>query len=333
MTRAWRVFPMLALACALATAPAALAEEPEVPTDDPRLNMPTRTLGGKQFWTDVVLFQDWRIQRNVLTGHHRLLDGDNRRRAWGSLTACQERLREFRAVRGLTSMHGRAVIVLHGLFRSRGAMRQLAEFLETEGGYATFEMGYPSTRADIGAHAAALASVIEHLEGIDEINFVAHSLGGLVVRHYLADQTDPATGKLPDGRIKRIVMLAPPNHGSPLAEYWLDDPLYRAVVGPGGDQLARGPDLMADRLATPTCEFGILAGGRGEAKGFNPWIEGDNDGTVQVASTRLIGARDFAVLPVTHSAINDDRTAWEYTLRFLREGHFISEEARQPIAE
>src|SRR3970040_1276944 len=68
--------------------------------------------------------------------------------------------------------------------------------------------------ADAADHARALASVMDNLEGIEEINFVAHSLGNLVIRHFLADATDPESGRSPDPRIKRIVMLAPPNHGS-----------------------------------------------------------------------------------------------------------------------
>jgi pimeloyl-ACP methyl ester carboxylesterase len=294
-------------------------------------NLKARTLGGKQLWSDVVLFHDWRIQRHVLTGHHRLLDGANKRQAWGTLAACQQRLAQARRQSDMPPMRGKAVILLHGLVRSRACMRTMADYLEREGGYVPFEVGYPSTRAEIGEHAAALASVIEHLDGVDEINFVTHSLGSLVVRHYLADQTDPATGRRPDPRIRRIVMLGPPNHGSPLADPWINSRLFHAVLGPSGDQIAAGPDNMADRLAVPACEFGIVAGGRGKEVGYNPWLEGDNDSTVPVASTRLAGARDFVVLPVLHSFLISDPTALEYTLRFLQYGHFISDEARRPI--
>ena len=33
-----------------------------------------KTLGGRQLWGDVAVFHDWRIQKNILTGHYRLLD-------------------------------------------------------------------------------------------------------------------------------------------------------------------------------------------------------------------------------------------------------------------
>ena len=41
--------------------------------DSSRFNLKSPTLGGKQFWYDELVYGDWRIQRNVLTKHYRLL--------------------------------------------------------------------------------------------------------------------------------------------------------------------------------------------------------------------------------------------------------------------
>ena len=46
---------------------------------------PMPTLGGKQFWADELFFHQWRIQRNVFTGHCRLLDEHDLRHASGTL--------------------------------------------------------------------------------------------------------------------------------------------------------------------------------------------------------------------------------------------------------
>ena len=40
------------------------------------VEFPSKTTGGRQIWTDQLVFHDWRIQKNSLTGHFRLLDGD-----------------------------------------------------------------------------------------------------------------------------------------------------------------------------------------------------------------------------------------------------------------
>ena len=116
-----------------------------------------------------------------------------------------------------------------------------------------------------------------------------------------------------------------------LAEALAGVGLFHAVAGQSGSQIARAWNELEGGLATPACEFGILAGGRG-GRGFNPLLDGDNDLVVSVETTRLAGAADFAVLPVIHTLMMDDRTVQQYTLRFLQHGYFVSAEARQPIA-
>ena len=53
-------------------------------------------------------------------------------------------------------------------------------------------------------------------------------------------------------------------------------------------------------VATPSCEFAIIAGGQGNGEGLNPLITGDDDLVVGVDETKLSGARDFAVVQVFH---------------------------------
>src|SRR5262245_24703007 len=62
-------------------------------------NLATPTLGGMQFWQDELLFHAWRIQRNVFTGHYRLLDDHDWRQAWGTFDECQARLEDSKRER------------------------------------------------------------------------------------------------------------------------------------------------------------------------------------------------------------------------------------------
>ena len=57
-----------------------------------RFNIRTRTLGGKQFWTDYLVQHEWRIQRHVVSNHYRLLNDDNHRHAWGTFIQCKKSL-------------------------------------------------------------------------------------------------------------------------------------------------------------------------------------------------------------------------------------------------
>ena len=178
------------------------------PEQGGRFNLELPTLGGKQFWADVRHFHKWRIQLNVVTGHYRLLDSNNIRHAWGTLGECSRALESIRKSRSIPSMQGKAVVLLHGLMRSRSSMQGLSDYLEKKGGFEVFNVSYPTTRNEVGQHAKRLSGILNQLDGIEEINFVAHSLGNLVIRHYLGDAKKSETG--PDPRITRISCLVRP---------------------------------------------------------------------------------------------------------------------------
>jgi pimeloyl-ACP methyl ester carboxylesterase len=295
------------------------------------MNVTNKTAGGKQFWADVWFFHDWRIQRHALTGHCRLLDGANQRHASGTLDACRETLDEIRRRDNLPAMQGKAVVILHGLFRTRSAMGRLRSAVADGGQYSVFCMGYPTTRGSVADHAQSLDSVVSSLEGITEINFVAHSLGNLVVRHWVKDLAD-GNRSLPAGQsFGRMVMLAPPNNQPQLATKLLRWQFTTFIAGAAAEQMATGWEDLEPRLTSPPFEFGILAGGKGDGRGYNPLLPGDDDGVVTVESTRLTGARDFRCLPVLHSFFMNDRRVHEMAKTFLAQGYFESEETRQPV--
>ena len=204
---------------------------------DVELKLPTQ--GGQQFWGDELFCGQWRIQRNALLGTCRLLDEADWQHALGSFEDCKTKLDAMKRQKRLAPSSKKAVIVLHGLVRSRKAMLPVCRYLESQGKYYVVNVTYPSTRTDIAQFAKQLDCIVQNLDGVDEINFVGHSLGNIVIRHYLADQTDPAAGKRPDPRIKRMVMLAPPNHGSCRADAWADNGLFQSLMGSAGQQLGK----------------------------------------------------------------------------------------------
>jgi pimeloyl-ACP methyl ester carboxylesterase len=231
----------------------------------------------------------------------------------------------------LPPLDGRAVLTLHGLVRSREHMEGIGRFLEQEGHFTWVNVSYASTRRTLDEHAQSLARVVAGLEGIDEIDFVCHSLGNLVVRRYLGEANEPQPRWQPDPRIKRMVMLGPPNNGARLAEMFKNNELLGLIYGPSAKQLAREWSAAEKLLATPAFPFGIIAGGRGDDRGVNPLLDGDDDLIVSVAETRLPGAADFRVVPCLHGRLMDDTTVRGYALNFLQHGYFISAEQRQPI--
>jgi pimeloyl-ACP methyl ester carboxylesterase len=322
--RRFLVLVIVCLARGITVAGRLWADEP----GGPPLNVRLPTLGGTQFWSDELFFHQWHIQRNVLTGHYRLLDEKDIRHAWGTLTECRTALERIKRDQRLQPMRGKAVILLHGLFNNHLGMASLERYLRDHGGYTVFNVTYPSTQNGVSEHAESLARVIANLDGIEEINFVGHSMGNIVVRHYLADRQ-----RKPDPRLKRMVMLAPPNHGSLAAVVLAQNAVFKTVTGEAGQELGAQWAALEQRLATPDFEFGIIAGGKQDDHGYNPLLPGDNDGTISVDTTRLAGASDFIVLPVLHPLVIFDKTTHECTLRFLKHGFFISAEKRHPLAE
>lgn len=291
------------------------------------------TLGGKQFWSDQLVYADWRIQQNVLTRHCRLLDGANYRRAFGTFASCESIFRELRTREGLPEIGPRVVIVLHGLGRSRTSMNALVEYLRLHSEATVLNMAYASTRARISEHAQSLARVVANLPAtVERVDFVGHSMGNLVVRHYLGDLAIEPNFDVPRAmrRAGRVVMLAPPNAGASLAERFESNPVFRLLWGKSGAEIADW-ETLSPRLAIPRGEFGILAGGMGNRTGRNPLIEGDDDFVVSVDETRLPGATDFLVIPELHAVIMDSDAAQQATYRFLEHGFFRSSESRQPI--
>ena len=281
-----------------------------------RPNLLFPTLGGKQLWADRHWFAGWRVQQHVWTGHARLLDGNNVRRAWGSLAACEAALEEARSSGELQLRSERVAVVVHGLGRSRSSMSKLSKSLY-EAGWDVLDMGYPSTRRSLGEHAEQLSELLNHLarDGAKQVDFVTHSLGGIVVRAAMA-RDDAWEGTLTVGR---LVMLAPPSQGSALAQALKDFVPFRMVMGEVGPQLSLDE---ASQVPAPECPFAVVAAQRGDGGGWNPLLRGEDDGVVRVEETKLEGMEDFLSVRGLHTFVMDKAEVVEAVVHYLEHGDF-----------
>ena len=292
-----------------------------------------RTLGGRFTWSDEVVYQDWRIQQHAKFGYHQLLDPKDVRRAKGSFEHCLEELEKAKVEHNLPQLDKEVVIVVHGLGASRQWMNKLSDYIETESKLGVVNVGYPSTMGEIGDYAGSLMNVLKHLDGVEKVNFVAHSMGNIVIRHCLSDLASlPEEQRLPI-EFGRMVMIAPPNHGAMAADTFADSRLVQAVAGEPLQQLApgKGWESLEQRLAVPKFEFGIIAGGQGDGEGYLDAIPGDDDMLLSVDTTKLAGASDFAVVKGIHQTLPKNEQVQQYVVRFLEKGYFISPRAKQPL--
>jgi hypothetical protein len=204
------------------------------------------------------------------------------------------------------------VLLVHGLLRSHRSMQPLARHLDAAG-FVVHNLDYPSASKDLDALVRQLASAVATCceDGDGRVHFVTHSLGGILVRAYLA-QTHPP-------RLGRVVQLAPPNHGSELVDHL--GPLA-GLLGPTGSKLGTSDESLPNRLPAPDYEIGVIAG-TGSVSPGSALIPGEDDGTVSLASTRLEGAKDFLVMDASHTFIMQREDVARQVEHFLRTGSFI----------
>lgn len=208
------------------------------------------------------------------------------------------------------------VILLHGILRRAASMKPLEGALAAEG-YRVLNLDYPSRRASLSDIVAGLHEPIAAFEAqsTGALHFVTHSMGGLVARAYLK--------RFRPERLGRVVMLAPPNEGSEIADLLQQNWFYRSAFGPAGGQLAtRRSEELCRLLGTVDYPLGVIAGNRSLYVFASMILPGPNDGRVSVERTRVPGMSDHIVLPTSHPLIMRDPEALFQTIHFLRNGSF-----------
>jgi pimeloyl-ACP methyl ester carboxylesterase len=291
------------MACALGFS--AEGERMSIPKFVPRISFL-----GWEYWSDVAVADGCRLQRHAVYEGFRLLDAKNRCVATGSLDECRSEFARRREQGLAKPFQGEVVLLMHGVLRSSRNMAGLASRLK-EQGFTVVRLDYASNCLTIEKHAVNFGHVVANLDHAERIHVVCHSMGGLVVRRYLASGADR--------RIKRVVLLGTPNQGSEIADAFSDLKLFGLIFGPAGKELCT--DQKGHACAMPQgIEAAVIAGGVGKRVGFNPFLKADNDGIVTVDSAKLPGISDFLRLPVVHGGMMRSADVAEATARFLKTG-------------
>lgn len=218
------------------------------------------------------------------------------------------------------------VVLLHGLIRTSSAMKRL-EWAFEEQGYRVINITYPCTKLSIEAIASTtLADILKTRiqDPTVKVHFVTHSLGGIVLREYLAN--NPMTN------LGRVVMIAPPNHGSELVDKFRKWPFFEFFTGPAGQQLGTDAESTPKRLGPAKFDLGVIAGDRTLNPFYSMFIPGPDDGKVSVASTRLEGMDDFLIVHYSHTYLPWRKQVVKACVHFIEEGQFGPIPAFTPAA-
>ncbi|MFT5124649.1 MAG: triacylglycerol lipase [Kiritimatiellia bacterium] len=217
------------------------------------------------------------------------------------------------------------VVVLHGMGRTHHSMARVAHHFSRQG-YTVINRSYPSRDKTIHVLSEEWLHSLLEREITDpqvKVHFVTHSLGGIVLRHYLKHHELPNLG--------RVVMLAPPNQGSELVPIMGRLPIYGWIVGPAGLELGIDEDAVPLQLGPATFELGVIAGNRSLNPVYSWMIPGPDDGKVSVARARLDGMRDFVTVPYSHTWLMNRKNSLQHMERFIRTGAFEEPLGRREV--
>lgn len=209
------------------------------------------------------------------------------------------------------------VILLHGIGRDKRMLSVLEARLR-DAGYHVYNDSYLSTHYPVRELAERVYRRIQTAcpeYAHQRVHFVTHSMGGILARLIIETHRPPQLG--------RVVMIAPPNHGSEVVDFMRRFKFYRRRFGPAGLQIGTDAHSIVHRLPPVDFELGIIAGTRTRDRFFSWFIlKGKNDGKVSVESTKLAGMADHILIKGAHPILPRLSETAHQVMYFLQHGRF-----------
>ena len=206
------------------------------------------------------------------------------------------------------------VFVLHGLAGGGLTISPLANRIE-DAGFETQIIDYKTLGTSPDEIMTEVSKKFEDAmpDTNTTVHFVGYSLGSIVIRAYLDRNKIENLG--------RVVLIAPPNKGSPIADFckdtWVID-LFGETINFLGTDSSSFPNSIGD----PYYPVGIIAG-IGTSSFNNFYLPGLDDGIVPLESTKLNSTTDLIEVNESHVWMKFKKTIAKQTIEFLNNEKFL----------
>lgn len=209
-------------------------------------------------------------------------------------------------------MKREVTVLIHGFNKSKSDMLYIEAGLKSAG-FEVLSVSLPTTFCSLEQCCNSLfLQIKEIVDSADMVNYVAHSMGGLITRYFIDSMGQTNVGK--------CVFIATPHGGSKLASIASFIPLYSTIFKPIKDLI---PGLSyRDFGSDKNFKIGVIAGCQNDGIIGRLFMSRQSDGRVEISAVKTNDMDDFVIVPYGHSDIHHNSKTLLLVKNFLSTGAF-----------
>jgi hypothetical protein len=207
--------------------------------------------------------------------------------------------------------------LVHGFNKDESDMFPLKRHLNGFG-YRAVTVNLPLTFCSLNDCISSFEDQLKQLvNNYEKIHFIGHSMGGLVIRSFLARHKVAKLG--------RCVLISTPNKGTKLADIIEEHCKPLGQIYKPLQSLKTCSINIGKPENIPKPEIGVIAG-KTKYYLMGLLLSGENDGRVEVDSAKCEDMADFIIRPYGHKEIHHQTEIAELSDVFLCTGKFTPAE-------
>jgi len=212
----------------------------------------------------------------------------------------------------IASKNNSITILVHGFNKNKNDMFYLENGLNKYG-FKTFSVNLPTTFGTFEeCRNSFYLQINDFIKDYNSVNYVAHSMGGLIVRDYI-EYTN-------QHNVDKCIFIATPHNGSKLAEIATFIPFYKNIFK-SINALLPNNKLSYKNL---NIRIGLIVGDKNKGILGKLFLSKDSDGLVETSSVKTIDANEVIILHFGHKEIHQQYETLIYVKQFLTTATFVT---------